>query len=81
MHSSGDYISSGKEFSATNCVKATTQNLVKILKLTDDEWHAIYQALVRLEEVLAHEARVKAGAMHEDDKDLLPDDPPTLPPA
>jgi len=79
MHSSGNYLSSGKEFSATNCIKATTQNLVKILKLTDDEWASIYQALLRLEETLALEARVRVGAMPDEDEDLLPDDPPTPP--
>ena len=48
--------------------------------LTDDNWKAIFDALDRLQETRAHEARVEAGVVLEEREPLLPADPPTPPP-
>ena len=81
LHHTGDYMSCSNEFSATNWVKMTNMYINKINNdLTDDNWKAIFNALDRLQETCAHEARVKAGVVLEEREPLLPADPPTPPP-
>ncbi|KAF9644188.1 hypothetical protein BDM02DRAFT_3122280 [Thelephora ganbajun] len=49
--------------------------------LTDNSWRAIFDVLYQLQETHAHKAQVEAGMALEEHEPLLPDDPPTPPPA
>jgi hypothetical protein len=80
-HRTGDYIASSKEFSTTNWINQTDMYLEKINALTDEEWKGIYIALDQLQETCAREDKIHAGAVPEEYEPLLPDDPPSSPPA
>ena len=83
MHQTGDYVASGKEFSASNWLPTTNMYIDKIQKdLSSDNWTAIFQALRRVQESGAQNERIQAGAppAATQREALLPADPPTPPP-
>jgi hypothetical protein len=71
----------GSEFSATKCLQETNRYIKKILKLTDDDWEAIYEAVSQVHAARGREAKAETGAAQEeeddDDEPLLPTDPPS----
>lgn len=83
MHSTGDYVSNGSEFSSTKWLTTTELYLDKIQQdLTSENWTAIFQALHQLKESNMREDRVKTGAplVPKPREALLPEDLPTPPP-
>jgi hypothetical protein len=82
LHRSGDYVPSGKEFSSANCLPATEKYLKRAVSLTHDNWTAIFEALIRLQDTRANEAQVDVGAVAEEEHEAwLPEDPPSPTPA
>lgn len=82
MHLTGDYISSGSEFSTSKWLLTTELYLDMIEKdLTSDNWTAIFQALHRLKESDARDDRIQVGAPLTPKlrQALLPADPLTPP--
>lgn len=80
MHSTGDYVSGGSEFSSSKWLTATNLYLEMIENdLTSDNWTAIFQALHGLYESDARDDRVQVGAPPTPKKReaLLPADPLT----
>ena len=82
MHSTGDYISNGSEFSSSKW-HTTTEFYVDMIQhdLTGENWTSILQALRCLEESTIQDERVQTGAplVLRERVPLLPDDPPTPP--
>jgi hypothetical protein len=84
MHSTGDYVPNGSDFSSSRWHSTTEYYIDKIKHdLTSDNWTAIFQALHRLEESDLQQDRIQAGAplVPKQREALLPDDPPTPPPS
>lgn len=83
MHLTGDYISTGSDFSSSKWL-ATTELYLEMIEsdLTGDNWTAIFQALHHLQESDARNNRVQVGAPRtpKQRESLLPQDPPTPPP-
>jgi hypothetical protein len=82
MHSSGDYVSNGSEFSSSKWHAVTELYTDKIQNnLTADNWTAIFKALHRLEESNIQDSQIQTGAppIPIQCQALLPDDPPTPP--
>jgi hypothetical protein len=83
MHLTGDYVSSGSEFSSSKWLSATELYLEMIENdLTSKNWTAIFQAIHSLQQSDAQDSRVQVGAplTPKRREALLPDDPPTPPP-
>ena len=83
MHTTGDYIPNGNDFSSSKWHSTTEFYIDKIKHdLTSDHWTAIFQALHHLEESDMQQDQIQAGAplILIRREALLPDDPPTLPP-
>ena len=82
LHSTGDYVLAGNEFSATNWLLSTNSFVLKLNLLSSDNWTNIFTALRRLCDADAHAAKIEVGAAEpEECEPLLPDDPPSPPPA
>jgi hypothetical protein len=79
LHRTGERSLAANEFSATNWIEATSRYLNKIKDLTNNEWTNIFGALYRYQELCAAEAKIRAGAILDDDEPLLPADPPSPP--
>jgi hypothetical protein len=82
MHSTGDYVSNGNEFSSSKW-HTTTEFYTDMIQhdLASGDWTKIFKALHRLEESDIQESQIQTGAprilMHREV--LLPADPPTPP--
>ena len=84
MHLTGDYVSTGSEFSSSKWLATTELYLDKIQNdLTSENWTAIFQALHRLHKSDARDNRIQVGAPStpKQRNALLPADPPTPPPS
>ena len=82
MHLSGDYVSTGSDFSSSKWLSTTELYLEMIENdLTSDNWTAIFQALHRLQDSNAQDDRIQVGAPLTPKKcePLLPASPPTPP--
>ena len=83
MHLTGDYVSSGNEFSSSKWLTTTDFYIDKIQNdLTSDNWTAIFQGLHHLHESRTQDDRIQIGAppVPKQREALLPADPPTPPP-
>jgi hypothetical protein len=83
MHSTGDYVSGGSEFSSSKWLTTTEFYIDKIQNdLTSNNWTAIFEALHRLQESDIWDEQIQTGAplVPAQHAALLPDDPPTPPP-
>ena len=82
LHSTGDYVLAGNDFSATNWLLSTNTFIQKLKLLSSDDWTGIFAALQRLCDANTHAAKIEVGATEpEEHEPLLPDDPPSPPPA
>ena len=82
LHRTGDYVRIGNDFSASNWLRSTNTFVHKIKTLTSENWTGIFDALHRLRDADTQTARIKVGAVvQEEHEPLLPDDPPSSPPA
>jgi hypothetical protein len=84
MHTSGDYISGGCEFSSSKWLSTTDLYLDKIQHdLTSENWTSIFQALCDLQDSRARDEQIQVGGpLVPTQRDaLLPADPPTPPPS
>ena len=82
MHLTGDYVSSGSEFSASKWMLTTDLYLDMIEKdLTSNNWTSIFQALHHLQDSDARDDHIQVGAplTPQRRQALLPADPLTLP--
>ena len=82
MHSTGDYVSHGNDFSSSKWLTTTAFYLDKIQNnLTTDNWTAIFQALHHLEASDVQEHQIQTGAPlgPTNREALLPADPPSPP--
>ena len=83
MHLTGDYVSSGSEFSSLKWLSVTELYLEMIENdLTSKNWTTIFQAIHSLRQSDTRDSRVQVGAplTPKQREALLPDDPPTPPP-
>jgi len=82
MHTTGDYVSNGSDFSSSKWLPMTEFYIDKIQNdLSSDNWTAIFQGLHALQESCVQDDRIQVGAspVARQREALLPADPPTPP--